>query len=85
MLLQAPQRPQTCPLQRLLLIRARVLQRCELVEGEHDVRADLVLDPHGYFWRETMLGAIKVGFEPDAVLVYVGQAFLARRYRVIRA
>ena len=42
----AAQGPQTRALQRLLLITAGVVERGELVEGEHDVRAQVVLDLH---------------------------------------
>ena len=42
-------RPAIRALHRLLLIRARIHQRGQLVEREHDVRADLMLDAHRDF------------------------------------
>ena len=39
--------PATRPFQGFLLVATGVLQCRQLVEGEHDVGADLVLHPHG--------------------------------------
>ncbi len=59
------------------LVAAGVHQRGQLIEGEHDVGADLVLDAHGDLGGETVLVAVEWGFERHAVLVHEREAFLA--------
>ncbi len=80
----APLGPAPGPLQGLLLVAAGVLQRGELVEREHDVRADLVLDVHGDLGAEAVPVAVEVALEPHAFLVHMGQAFLAGGDGVVR-
>ena len=45
---------------RFFLIETRVKQRGQLIEGEHDVRAQFVLNAHRYFGREAVLRTIDV-------------------------
>ena len=77
--------PQPGALQGLLLVAAGVHQRGQLVEGEHDVRAELVLHLHRDLRREAVPVAVEVGLEPDAVVVDVGQPLLAGGHLVVRA
>ena len=74
---QAAFRPQACAFQGLLLIAAGVEERRQLVEGEDDVCAQVVLDLHGHFGGEAVQGAVEVGAEGDAVVVHIGHAFFA--------
>ena len=53
-LIHAPARPAECALDGILLIAARVHERRQLVEREHDVGADLVLDVHRDFRGEAV-------------------------------
>ena len=69
MLDQAAARPRVRALQGLHLVGARVQQGGELVEGEHDVGAQLVLDAHRHLRREAVLRAVDVGGEDHAVVI----------------
>src|SRR5699024_7420017 len=74
---QAADRPPAGALERLLLVAAGVHQGGQLVEGEHDVRPQPVLDLHRDLGREAVHVAVDGGAEGDAVVGDVGQAFLA--------
>ena len=76
-LVEAALGPSAGALERLLLVAAGVVQGGQLVEGEHDVRAEVVLDAHGHLGGEPVSVPGEVGLEPDAVVVDVGQALLA--------
>ena len=76
--------PATRPLKGFLLVATGVLQGGQLVEGEHDVGADLVLYLHGDLGRETVPVPVQVRLEPDAVLVHMRQPLLARGHGVVR-
>ncbi|MPM47030.1 hypothetical protein SDC9_93738 [bioreactor metagenome] len=69
MLDQATPGPAPGALDRLHLVRPGVHQRRQLVEGEHDVGAQLVLDPHRHLGGEAELIAVEVGEEGHPVLV----------------
>ena len=69
---------------RILLVGAGVHQRGELIEREHDVRAELVLDAHRNLGGETMCVTIQRRLECHAVLVHPGHAFLALGDDVVR-
>ena len=56
----------------LLLVGAGIHQRGELVEREHNVRAQLVLDLHRHLRREAVLAAVDDATEIHAVLVHHG-------------
>ena len=43
---EASRRPRVGALERFLLVGARVQQARQLIKGEHDVTAELMLDPH---------------------------------------
>ena len=62
---------------RLLLVATGIHQRRQFVEGEDDVRADLVLDLHRHLGGEPVRGAVEVGDERHAVVVDMGQPLLA--------
>ena len=70
-----------CPavgaLDRVLLVAARVHERRELVECEHDVGAELVLDVHRNLGGESVQRAVERRLERDAVLVHERHALLA--------
>ena len=53
-LVHTPARPAECALDGILLIAARVHERRQLIEREHDVGADLVLDVHRDFRGEAV-------------------------------
>ena len=74
---QTPHRPVVGALHRLFLVAAGVDQRGQLVEGEDDVRAELVLDPDRHLGGEAVGGAVEMRAERDAVVVDVGQPLLA--------
>ena len=59
-----------------LLVGARVDERGQLVEGEHDVRAEGVLDLHRALRGEAVQRAVDEALEVHAVLVDVGLALL---------
>ena len=77
MFVEAPLGPAVGAFNRLFLVKAGIQQGGELVEGEHDVRAELVLNLHGYFWGEAVLGAIDHAAEVHAFFVHVGPAVFA--------
>ena len=77
-------RPTVGAFHRGFLIRARVHQRRQFVEREHDVRADFMLDAHRDFRGETMTVAVERRFECHPILVDERQSFLARRDHVVR-
>ena len=79
----APQRPQAGAFERLLLVAAGVVEGGQLVEGEHDVGTDLVLNLHGHLGGEAVNRAVNVRLEVHAVVVNVGEAFLALRHVVV--
>ncbi|SHV62979.1 Uncharacterised protein [Mycobacteroides abscessus subsp. abscessus] len=60
MLVQATLRPLVGALHRILLILTGVDQRGELVEGEHDVGTELVLNLHGHLRGEPVRGAVQM-------------------------
>ena len=68
---QAPDRPPVGARHGGLLVVAGVHQGGEFVEGEHDVRAELVLDGHRDLRGEPEAAAVEVAEEGDAVLVDV--------------
>ncbi len=70
-------------LQRLLLVGTGIQQGGELVEGEHDVRAEPMLDTHRNLGCEPMFRAVEMRAEGDAVIVDSGQALFARGDHVI--
>ena len=74
---EAADRPGVGALHRALLVAPGVHQGGELVEGEHDVGAQLVLDPHRHFGGEAVQVAVEVGAEGHPVVVDVGQPGLA--------
>jgi len=59
------------------LVGTGVHQCGQFVEGEDDVRADLVLDPDGHLRGEPVGGSVEVADEGDTVVVDVGQPLLA--------
>ncbi len=59
-LVEAPLRPLVGALYRILLILTGVDQRGELVEGEHDVGAQLMLDLHGHLRSEPVRRPVQV-------------------------
>ena len=65
-------------LERFDLVAARVQQRRQLVEGEHDVGAQLMLDAHRHLGGEAVFRAIDVAGEHDAVIVDDGVRGLDR-------
>ena len=85
MLVEAALRPAAGALERLLLVAAGVVERGQLVEREHDVRAEVVLDLQGALRSEPMLVTGEMALEPHAVVVHVGQALLAGGDGVVRA
>src|SRR5690625_1040759 len=80
---QAADRPQPGALQRLLLVAAGVHQRGQLIEGEHDVCPQPVLDLHGDLRGEAVHVAVDEGAEGDAVVVDAREALLALGDRVV--
>ena len=66
------------------LVSAGVHQRGQLVEGEHDVGADLVLDAHGDFGGEPVQRAVERRLERYTVLVHEREPLLAFRDHVVR-
>ncbi len=74
---QAPHRPVVGALYRLFLVAAGVDQGGQLVEGEDDVRAELVLDPDRHLGGEPVGGTVEMRAERDAVVVDMGQPLLA--------
>ena len=64
-------------LHRLLLVAAGVHQRGQLVEREDDVGAELMLDPDRHLGGEPVGRPVQVRAERHAVVVDVGQPFLA--------
>ena len=78
MLDQAAPRPRVRALERFDLVAARVQQRRQLVEGEHDVGAQLMLDAHRHLGGEAVFRAIDVAGEHDAVIVDDGVRGLDR-------
>ena len=79
----AAQRPQTGAFERLLLVAAGVVEGGQLVEGEHDVGTNLVLNLHGHLGSEAVNRAVNMRLEVHAVVVNVGEAFLALRHVVV--
>ncbi len=77
MLGDAAHGPRLRPLDRLLLVAAGVEQRGQLVEREHDVGAQLMLDLHRHLGREPVRRAVEMRLERDAVVVDVREALLA--------
>ena len=71
---QAPLRPPVRAGDGFLLVGARVNERSQLVEGEHDVRAQPMLNLHGLFGRKAVLGAIDNRAKVHAFLIYLGHA-----------
>ncbi len=63
--------------QRLLLIATGIEQRGQLVEGEHDIRAEPVLDSHRHLRCEPVFRTVQMGAKGDAVVVDHRQALLA--------
>ena len=61
--------PRVGALEGFLLVGARVQQARELIEGKHDVGAELVLDPHRHLGVKAMLRAVDVAGEDHAVVV----------------
>ena len=84
MLGYAPLRPSERALHRTLLIAARVHQRGQLIEREHDVGTDLVLDTHRDLGAEPMQRTIERRFERHTILVHKCQTFLALGDHVVR-
>ena len=66
------------------LVAAGVHQRGQLVESEHDVGADLVLDAHGDFGGEPVQRAVERRLERHTVLVHEREPLLAFRDHVVR-
>ena len=79
----APQRPQAGTLECLFLVAAGVVEGGQLVEGEHDVGTNLVLNLHGHLGSEAVNRAVNMRLEVHAVVVNVGEAFLALRHVVV--
>ena len=77
MLGHAALRPTERAFHRPLLVAARVHQRGQLVEREHDVGADLVLDAHRDLGAEAVQRAVERRLERHAVLIHERQALLA--------
>ena len=69
MLGKASRRPRVGALERFLLVGTRVQQAGELIEGKHDVGAELMLDPHRHLGVEAMLRAVDVAREDDTIVV----------------
>ena len=84
MLGHATLRPAERALHRPLLVAARVHQRGQFVEREHDVGADLVLDAHRDLGAEAVQRAVERRLERHAVLIHERQALLAFGDHVIR-
>ena len=55
--------------QRLFLVAAWMEQRGELIEGEHNVGTQFMLNAHGNFGRETVLGTVNVTAKNHALIV----------------
>lgn len=60
----------------IFLVRASVQQGCALIEGEHDVRSELVLNLHRDFRREPMGVPVDERLEGHAILVDVRETIL---------
>ena len=84
MLRNAPFRPPERAFDRTLLVAARVHQRGQFIEREHDIGTDLMLDPHADFRAEPVFRAVERGFERDAVLIHEGESLLAFGNHIIR-
>ena len=84
MFLHAPAGPAERALHRILLIGPRIHQRGQLVEREHDIRANFVLDAHRNLGREPVRVTVQRRFERHAVLVHPCHAFLAFGDDVVR-
>src|SRR5699024_4910725 len=78
-------RPLSGPLERLLLVAAGVDEGRQLVEGEHDIGADLVLDAHRDLRGEAVHRPVEVGFEGHPVVIDVRQPLLAHGHELIAA
>ena len=77
MFLHTPAGPAERALHRILLIGPRIHQRGQLVEREHDICANFVLDAHRNLGREPVRVTVQRRFERHAVLVHPCHAFLA--------
>ena len=55
--------------QRFFLVAAWMEQRGQLIEGEHDVRTQFMLNAHGNFGRETVFRTVDVAAKNHAVIV----------------
>ena len=82
-LVDAPLRPGVGAVHRPFLIDPGVHQGGALVEGEDDVRTELVLDAHGDLRGEPVHRAVQVRLERHPVVVDLGQAALSGRDDVI--
>ena len=78
-LLKAALRPAVGALHRRFLVLPGIRQRGQLVEGEHDVRPQLVLDLHADLGGEAVLGAVDDAAEVHPVLVHDRHALLLLR------
>ena len=85
MLGQAARRPRLGAPDRLLLVPAGIHQRRALVEREHDVAAQLMLDLQRHLGREAVLGPVEMRRERHPVVVDVGQSLLALGDHVVVA
>ena len=66
---QTPRGPRMRALERLDLVATRVQQGRQLVESEHDIGTQLMLNTHRHFGVEAMLRAIDVAGEHDAIVI----------------
>ena len=73
----AAQCPEAGAFQGFFLVGAGVIEGGQLVEGEHDVRTDLMLYLHGNFGGKAVYIAVDMGLEEDPVIVHVRHALLA--------
>ncbi len=76
---EATDRPQPGALQRVLLVCTGVHQSGQLVEGEDDVGAELVLDLHRHLRREPVRRPVEMRLEGHAVVVDAREPFAAVR------
>jgi len=74
---EAAHRPGMGAIDRLLLVPPGIHQGGQLVEREHDVGPEFVLDPHRHLRREPVQVAVEVGAEGHPVVVHVRQPGLA--------